>query len=247
MALAEQTCHGFESESSRAQCLLDSKAERQSCGTGGLFLSQIKMSQREKWKASGFVLQLNDDISSCHTPTPKWHTHLLRSSSGAGGTAAPDWLCMQCFPTYLDRPLLQRETSEAAGLEKRERQKVGGREEAKGAGPLANTLLRKQTHPLFLRNILWLDSCSRSPCRDRQHPALPAFLLLICPGLPPSREAHCPEPGAAACPANGRANPSTPNLPPWSPLMRHGLFAPCACWQPGEEENNKATATERPP
>lgn len=53
-------------------------------GTRGLILLQIKMSQKEKIES--YRLQLNDDIPLCHSPSPKWHTHWLRSSLGAGGT-----------------------------------------------------------------------------------------------------------------------------------------------------------------
>lgn len=67
----------------------------------------------------------------------------------------------------------------------RERQKVGGREEKRRAGTLTSTLLHKQTHLLFLRNILWLDSCNL--CRDRQHPTLRGSLLSVLTSHPPRR------------------------------------------------------------
>lgn len=68
----------------KAQCLQESQAE----GRRGLSITD-KMAQGEKWEASALVLPLNANSSLCRTPTPRWHTHMLHSSPGAGGMPHP--------------------------------------------------------------------------------------------------------------------------------------------------------------
>lgn len=171
MALAERTCDGFESESPMPPREPGRRKEWPLSITN-------KMAQDEKWEASALVLPLNADTSLCHTPMAWQHTHMLRSSPGAGGVPHPRLVLCAGFSCKL----LQLSASAArdfggskSGKERDRR--WGGREEKRRAKTLTNTLLHKQTHLLFSRNILWLDSCNL--CRDRQHPVLRGSLLSV--------------------------------------------------------------------
>lgn len=111
----------------------------------------------------------------------------------------------------------------------------GGREEERGARPVANAPLRKQTHPLSLRHILWLDSCCCQLCQDRQHPAPPRLVSDTDPGLPP-----CPAPPAMDTQSSA---PQTPPSTRGAARLRCSRSRPAA----SEEGNNKGAARARPP